>query len=40
VSVAGEHLGLRALTGAVLVLGAMLLAEVGSPPPQVERLEV
>jgi drug/metabolite transporter (DMT)-like permease len=40
VSVAGEHLGLRALTGAVLVLGAMLLAEVGNPPPQVERLEV
>jgi drug/metabolite transporter (DMT)-like permease len=40
VAVADEHLGLRALGGAALVLGAMLLTEVGSPPPQVERLEV
>ncbi|MCU1621360.1 MAG: Threonine/homoserine efflux transporter RhtA [Frankiales bacterium] len=40
VAVADERLGLRALGGAALVLGAMLLTEVGSPPPQVERLEV
>jgi drug/metabolite transporter (DMT)-like permease len=37
---AGEVLGLRALAGAALVLAAMLLTEVGTPPPQVERLEV
>ena len=40
VLVAGEVLGLRTLAGAALVLGAMLLTEVGSPPPPVERLEV
>ena len=40
VLLAGEVLGLRTLAGAALVLGAMLLTEVGSPPPPVERLEV
>ena len=40
VVVGNEQLGPRTLTGAALVLGAMLLAEVGSPPPKVERLEV
>jgi drug/metabolite transporter (DMT)-like permease len=40
VIVAGESLGLRTLAGAALVLSAMLLTEVGSPPPSVERLEV
>ncbi len=40
VLVAGEVLGFRTLAGAVLVLAAMLLTEVGNPPPPVERLEV
>jgi drug/metabolite transporter (DMT)-like permease len=40
VLVAGEVLGPRTLAGAALVIGAMLLTEVGSTPPQVERLEV
>jgi drug/metabolite transporter (DMT)-like permease len=40
VLVADERLGTRTVAGAVLVLVAMLLTEVGSTPPQVERLEV
>jgi len=40
VAVAGEHLGLRTLAGAALVLAAMLLTEVAGDAPVVERLEV
>lgn len=43
VGVAGERLGLRTLLGAVLVLGAMVLTEVGprgGAEGEVERLEV
>lgn len=40
VAVAGEVLGVRALVGAVLVLGAMLLTEIGGPDLTVPRLEV
>src|SRR4051794_34420731 len=40
VVVADERLGTKTVIGAVLVLAAMLLVEAGSPPPNVERLEV
>jgi drug/metabolite transporter (DMT)-like permease len=40
VVLAGEVLGLRVLAGAVCVVGAMLLTELGGDPPVVERLEV
>jgi hypothetical protein len=43
VGVAGEHLGLRTAVGALLVLAAMVLTELGprrGAEGEVERLEV
>ena len=40
VAVAGEHLGLRTLAGAALVIVAMLLTELAGEAPTGERLEV